>query len=33
LTDALVTHIAAAANPEQAQQSARNLAALLDKFA
>ncbi|HWW07200.1 metal-sensitive transcriptional regulator [Collimonas sp.] len=33
LTDAIITHTAAAANPEQAQQSARNLAALLDKFA
>lgn len=33
LTDAIVTHTAAAANPEQVQQSARNLAALLDKFA
>lgn len=33
LTDAIVTHTAAAANPEQAEKSARNLAALLDKFA
>lgn len=33
LTDAIVTHSAAAHNPEEAQQSARNLAALLNKFA
>lgn len=33
LTNAIVTHTAGASNPEQAQQSARNLAALLDKFA
>ncbi|GAC1320933.1 MAG: metal-sensitive transcriptional regulator [Collimonas sp.] len=33
LTDAIVTHTAAADGPEQAQQSARHLAALLDKFA
>jgi DNA-binding FrmR family transcriptional regulator len=32
LTDAIVTHSAAAATPEQALQSAQNLAALLDKF-
>ena len=33
LTDAIVTHTASAANPEEARQSARNLATLLDKFA
>jgi CsoR family transcriptional regulator, copper-sensing transcriptional repressor len=33
LTDAIVTHSAAASTPEQAQQSAKHLAALLDKFA
>lgn len=33
LTNAIVTHTTAAANPEQAEKNARNLAALLDKFA
>lgn len=33
LTGAIVTHTAAAASPAEAEQNARNLAALLDKFA
>ncbi|MEO6917994.1 MAG: metal-sensitive transcriptional regulator [Collimonas sp.] len=32
LTGAIVTHTAAAATPEDAQQSAKDIAALLDKF-
>ncbi|AMP02381.1 metal-sensitive transcriptional repressor family protein [Collimonas arenae] len=33
LTDAIVTHTAAAATPEEVQQRVKDLAALLDKFA
>ncbi|MFC5473251.1 metal-sensitive transcriptional regulator [Paraherbaspirillum soli] len=33
LSDAIVTHTAAAATPEEANERARDLAALLDKFA